>query len=144
MLSGLRQRWLASSRQITWAISFFFFLYWEHFEHKQQMWPCVHFHAPMIFFSKVLYDGFQSRGLQKYQTRSQNLPIFCPHYLRILVTFRNFAIYARIMVKAEHWYHITKRHHTRTVTDGFRGSTHIKHVPRCGNFVNYLWCSIRR
>lgn len=52
------------------------------------MWPCVHFHAPMIFFSKVLYDGFQSRGLQKYQTRSQNLPIFCPHYLRILVTFQ--------------------------------------------------------
>lgn len=90
------------------------------------------------FFSKVLYDGFQSRGLQKYQTRSQTLPIFCPHYLRILVTFRNFAIYARIMVKAEHCYHITKRHHTRTVTDGFRGSTHIKHVPRCGNFVNYL------
>lgn len=101
------------------------------------MWPCVHFHAPMIF-SKVLYDGFQSRGLQKYQTRSQNLPIFCPHYLRILVTFRNFAIYARIMVKAENWYHITKRLHTRTVTDGFHGSTHIKHVPRCGNFVNYL------
>lgn len=144
MLSGLRQRWLASSRQITWAISFFFSYIENILNTSNKCGPACTFMHQWFFFSKVLYDGFQSRGLQKYQTRSQNLPIFCPHYLRILVTFRNFAIYARIMVKAEHWYHITKRHHIRTVTDGFRGSTHIKHVPRCGNFVNYLWCSIRR
>lgn len=141
MLSGLRQRWLASSRQITSAISFFFLIlrtFWTQATNVAlRALSCTN-----DFFSKVLYDGFQSRGLQKYQTRSQTLPIFCPHYLRILVTFRNFAIFARIMVKAEN--HITKRPHTRTVTDGFRGSTHIKHVPRCGNFVNYLWCSIRR
>lgn len=143
MLSGLRQCWLASSRQITWAISFFSYIE-NILNTRNKCGPACTFMHQWFFFSKVLYDGFQSRGLQKYQTRSQNLPIFCPHYLRILVTFRNFAIYARIMVKAEHCYHITKRHHTRTVTDGFRGSTHIKHVPRCGNFVNYLWCSIRR
>lgn len=91
MLSGLRQCWLASSRQITWAISFFSYIE-NILNTRNKCGPACTFMHQWFFFSKVLYDGFQSRGLQKYQTRSQNLPIFCPHYLRILVTFRNFAI----------------------------------------------------